>query len=130
MAARQIQVLNPILAYWRGEFSGFEGNKEDNWRWCGSDGELQLENSFVRPRRIQIEMTLSTANPGKLRFSSPFFNAELSLDNQPQPFSQSFELPPGKHSILFFCDSQRAQATQDPRELVLRVNNFKLTELY
>lgn len=126
--ARQERLANPILNYWRGEFSGMEGDKENNWRWCGSDGELQLENDSAHPRRVQIEMSLSTANPGKLRIASQFFTEELAATNQPLPFSKSFELPPGKHSISFHCDAARAQSDVDQRELVFRLNNFKLTE--
>jgi phosphoglycerol transferase len=126
--ARQERLSNLILNYWRGEFSGLEGVPGNNWRWCGSDGELQIENSLARPRRVQIEMSISAANPGTLRIASPFFAETLPVNNQPQPFAKSFELAPGKHSIYFNCDAAPAQSEIDRRELVFRVNNFKLIE--
>ncbi len=126
--ARQEQLSNPILNYWRGEFSGLEGDKENNWRWCGSDGELQLENDSAHPRRVQIEMSVGSANPGKLRITSQFFTEELALTNQRLSFTKSFELPPGKHSIRFNCDAPHAKSDVDRRELVFTVNNFKLVE--
>ncbi|MBI1765102.1 MAG: hypothetical protein HYR56_27130 [Acidobacteria bacterium] len=126
--ARQEKVLYPLLQTWGGEFSGLEGTPADNWRWCGSEGELLLENSSSQPRDVQLEMSLSSPQPGKLVLKSAPFTAELALSNQATAFRKSFALPPGSHKFLFYCDAPPGQSATDPRELVFCVHNFKLTE--
>jgi phosphoglycerol transferase len=125
---RQEKMLKRVLLFWRGKFYGKEGTVENNWRWCGAQGELRIENHLPRPRRMLLEMTLASNNPGKMQISSPFFSEQMALTNRATPFSKTFELPPGTHSINFNCDAQIGQTEVDKRELVFRVNNFKLVE--
>jgi hypothetical protein len=57
---------------------------------------------------------------------SPFFNDQVKVDWKGQPFSKTFTLPPGEHTIAFSGDSQRVLSPNDYRELVFRVINFQL----
>ena len=74
-------------------------------------------------------VTLAGANPGNVRITGPGFTAALQLDGQARPFNQTFTLPPGQHTVQFRCDAPAGHTPTDKRELVFRLNNFKLTEL-
>jgi hypothetical protein len=61
-----------------------------------------------------------------MRIESPFFTEQLKTHTQPVPFSKTFEVPPGKHTVKFSSDAQRVDAPNDPRVLVFRLLNFNI----
>ncbi|HZN12281.1 MAG TPA: hypothetical protein VFC61_11405, partial [Blastocatellia bacterium] len=126
LEARREAALHPLLLSWAGGFSTPEGTPEENWRWCGPAGELQFDNRLSRGRRVTIEGSFATAQEANLSLEGGLVSARLRVGPDARPFSQSFTVPPGIHTIKFACDGPRVDAPTDPRVMVFRVNNFKV----
>jgi len=116
-----------IAADWAPSCYGLEGTPPNQWRWCGADTQVVIHNSSSKPRRVTLGAGLSTdhekAAPLKIR--SPFFNDTLSVSNRQVAYTRTFTAPPGDHTIAFTCMAPRS-ASPDPRNLVLRFDNFRL----
>ncbi len=123
------KVLHPLFVFWLKDFSALEGTPAENWHWCVSTGEMQIENSMSRVRMAILEMTISAVNEGNVRIDSELFSEQLRVNSTPVPLSKQISIPPGKHSIKFICDSAPVTQPPDARTLVFRINNFKLKEL-
>lgn len=127
----QDAALHPPSLAWKGGFSDSEGSSTDNWRWCSSTGELEISNSSDKPKQVEIQMSLETGYPDKsnLVISGNEFSDALSINNELTAFTRSINIPPGKSIVKFSSDAKRVNAPQDPRYLVFKVENFKLTIL-
>src|SRR5262249_8455003 len=80
---RRENALNPLRVSWQADFYGMEGTSEDNWRWCTQNGRIELENSLSRPRKVKLDMSVSTLEEGTLRIESRFFNEQLRINPTP-----------------------------------------------
>jgi len=130
LQARRDAVLHPLLLQWKGGFSDMEGTPEyATWRWCSSKGELSILN--LRERKVLIEMFLATGHKefSSLKIDSPWFSETMNINAAAQFFSKAVSIPPGRHVIRFVSDARRVNAPGDPRVLVFKVGNFRLTEL-
>jgi phosphoglycerol transferase len=116
----------PLAAVWPTGFYELERNANENWRWCGAQGQAKLVNRTAQPTWVDLEMTLAVENGGTLEMTSPFFNERLKLDKAGTKFVKRFNLPPGEHAINFKSDGKRVVAPNETRELVFRVRDFKL----
>jgi phosphoglycerol transferase len=116
----------PLASVWQAGCYDLERNAEENWHWCGAQGQAKLINRTAQPAFVNVEMNLSVDNGGTLEMTSPFFKERLKLDKVGAKFAKSFMLPPGEHVIQFKSDGKRVVATNETRELVFRVRNFKL----
>ena len=126
---RRDVVLHPLLLQWKGGFSSLEGTPRSNWRWCSSKGELSILN--LRERKVLIEMVLATGHQefSNLKIDGPWFSETLNVNAAAKFFSKAVLIPPGRHVIRFVSDARRVNAPRDPRVLVFKVGNFRLTEL-
>ena len=123
-------VLQPILLQWKNGFSDLEGTQENNWRWCSSSGELHIENSSQRQRKLSLEMSVATGyeEPSRFRIESPWFAEEILVNAIGHSWKKEISVPPGKHAIRFVSAAKRVDAPTDPRVLVFRVVNFHFEE--
>ena len=123
-------VLQPILLQWKNGFSDLEGTQENNWRWCSSSGELHIENSSQRQRKLSLEMSVATGyeEPSLFRIESPWFAEEILVNAIGHSWKKEISVPPGKHAIRFVSAAKRVDAPTDPRVLVFRVVNFHFEE--
>ena len=122
--------LHPILLQWKPGFSVLEGTPENNWRWCSSRGELNIENSSQRQREISLQMFVATGydEPSSLRIESPWFAEEIVVNSTGQSWTKMISVPPGKYEIRFASTAKKVDAPADPRILVFRVVNFRFEE--
>jgi phosphoglycerol transferase len=127
--ARREAALNPLLPVWQSGCSDVEGAAENNWRWCGSEGQLYLVNNSHQAKRATIEMSFATGAPANLHISSVFFNEQLSINPGGTSFSKTIAIPPGRHAVKFDCDALQILSPNDLRELIFRVHNFRLREI-
>jgi hypothetical protein len=116
-----------IDAEWAPSCYGLEGTPPNQWRWCGPDSLVVIHNSSSKPRRVTLSTGLSTDNEkaAPLKIRSPFFSDTLAVSNRQAPYTRTFTVPPGDHTIVFTCMAPRSTAP-DPRNLVLRFDNFRL----
>jgi phosphoglycerol transferase len=128
--AKQEMSFHPLLLDWKGGFSGQEESPGKTWRWCSSEGELHLRNMSRRPRTISLEMAFATGYPERNDFTiRGLITEDLKVGAELTTFSKAVAVPPGDSIITFRSAARRIDAPGDPRFLVFRIENFKLTEL-
>ena len=122
--------FHPVLEDWKGGFFQLEGRPGKSWRWCSSEGELHIRNLSHRPRTIKLEMTFAT---GYEQFDDlhigGLISEQLKVNSTPVLYSKTITAPPGESVITFRSSARRVQAPLDPRYLVFRIEDFKMTEL-
>lgn len=128
--AKRDRTLHPLMLDWRGGFSGLENSPEKTWRWSSSEGELHINNLSQQARRVTLEMAFVS---GYAQFDdliiSGLISDQLKTNAVPVPYSKTITVPPGISSIKFRSTGRRIDAPLDPRVLVFRIENFKMTEL-
>lgn len=128
---RQDLALHSLNISWGGGFSDLELSPGKNWRWCSSQGTLNLHNTAQRERKVVLKMSLSTGYEefSNLIIHSPLHNETRKINVSPTPLQLTLTIPPGHTAIEFSSDAKRVKAPGDPRYLVFRVDDFELTEL-
>jgi phosphoglycerol transferase len=128
--AKQELTLHPLMLDWKGGFSDLESSPEKNWRWCSNEGELHFHNTSQNPRRVSLEMSFAS---GYAEFNdliiSGLYSDQLKTNATPVFYSKTITVPPGESVIKFTSNGRRIDAPLDPRVLIFRVENFKLTVL-
>ena len=118
---RQELALHPLFFSWGGGFSGVETEPGRSWRWCSAEGELAIENGSRFDRQVSVRMTAVAAKPpASLQIDGDLTSAKFDMGPQGAMVSMSVRVPPGRHTIRFRSDGQRADAPGDPRVLVWR----------
>jgi hypothetical protein len=122
--------FHPVLLDWKGGFSDLETGPEKTWRWCSSEGELRIKNTSRLPRTVKLEMAFATGYPEFADFViSGAISEQLKVNNAPVPYSKTLTVPPGESIIHFRSAARRIDEPRDPRVLVFRIEDFKMTEL-
>jgi phosphoglycerol transferase len=124
-------VLHPVAFDWGGTFSPRErGPAGETWRWCGSEGTLNVSNPCSWARTIVLRMECSgwQDRPVQLVLDGSLGRKDLILTPAPQRIEWRLCVPPGEHVIRFSCDGPRVESETDPREIVFRVWNFQYHE--
>src|ERR1017187_2768973 len=104
-----------------------EGTPPHQWRWCGPDTRMVIHNSSSKPRRLTLSADLSTEHEkaASLKIRSPFFSDTMAVSRRRLTYVRTFTVPPGDHAIVFTCLAPKS-GPGDPRNLVLRFENFRL----
>jgi phosphoglycerol transferase len=126
------QAKHVVAAGWGAGFSFEEELPGERWRWSDAVGELYLTNHAPFPRKIAIEMSLSTACPGpaSLWIESSIFTTRLDVEQVKRTECMAtLVVPPGKHTVTFRCNAPKLDVPNAGRNLVFRVHNFYLREL-
>ncbi|HXG93041.1 MAG TPA: hypothetical protein VNN73_11845 [Blastocatellia bacterium] len=120
-----------ILDSWTGGFYGIERSNNESWRWCSNRGQLVLVNNSPQQRTVVIDMEIQTGyeQPSELVLSGDLLTASLAVNSRGAHFSSQVNVPPGSHIINFSCNAEKVEAPQDPRYMVFRVINYRLTEV-
>ena len=128
--AKQDTSFHPLLLDWKGGFSGLENSPGKTWRWCSNEGELHLRNMSRRPRIVSLEMGFATGYPELNDFTiRGLINEDLKVGADLVFYSKTIVVPPGDSVITFRSTANRVPAPLDPRFLVFRIEDFKMTEL-
>jgi hypothetical protein len=116
---------------WLGGFSGFVSSPTTTWRWSSNEGELHIHNNANRKRRIRVDMYVATGHEqfSDLTITGASLSDNLKINAHPQFYSKMIDIPPGESVIRFASNAARVNAPLDPRYLVFRIEDFKLTEL-
>ncbi len=128
--AQQDTRFYPVLLDWTGGFSDLETSPGKSWRWCSNEGELHLKNTSARARVISLEMAFATGyrEPADLVISG-LISEQLKVSWDLTSYSKTITVPPGESVITFRSNAKQIDAPEDPRFLVFRIENFKMTEL-
>lgn len=122
-------IIHPVITLWKEKCSGLEGDKEYNWRWCGSEGKLVLHNFGKENRKIKLNTTFSTGyeENSTLNIKSTTWKEKLIIDGHGKNIEKVLIIPTGDTVIYLTSNAERLIAETDPRELVFRVINFTLS---
>ena len=127
---KQETSFHPLLLDWKGGFSGLEESPGKTWRWCSNEGELHLRNTSRRPRMVNLEMAFATGYSEPADFTiRGVVSEDLKVGSNLVFYSKTVIVPPGDSVITFKSAAKRIDAPGDPRFLVFRIENFKMTEL-
>jgi hypothetical protein len=120
-----------ITTEWAPSCYGLEGTPPTQWRWCGPDSLVVIHNSSSKPRRVTLSTGLATdnKNTAQLKIRSPLFSDNLAVSNRRLAYTRTFTAPPGDYTIVFTCLAPRSGVGKDPRNLVLRLGNFRLDSI-
>ena len=113
---------------WAPSCYGVEGTPPHQWRWCGPDSLVTIHNSSSKARRMTLSADLSTGQEkaAPLKIRSPFFEDTVAVSDHRLAYTRTFMAPPGDSTIVFTCLAPRSGIGRDPRNLVLRFENFRL----
>jgi hypothetical protein len=113
---------------WAPSCYGLDGPPPGQWRWCGPDSLIVIHNSSSKPRRLTLSADFSTdhAKAAPLRIRCPFFDSTVAVSSRRLSYARTFTVPPGDHTIVFTCLAPKSGPASDPRDLVLRIDNFRL----
>jgi hypothetical protein len=114
---------------WLAGFFAEETGGGNRWRWCGSDGILEILNPSDHPKQIALDFVARTGQPGPaiLEIKSSAFSEQLAVDAPGTTVAKTLEIPPGRLAIHFHC---MAAPFVDPcRTLVFGIFNFQLQEI-
>ena len=127
---KQELAIHTLIISWGGGFSDLELSPGRTWRWCSSEGTLDLYNTSQRERQVVMNMSLSTGyeEMSNLIIRSPLHSEERKININPSAYTLTLTLPPGHTTIQFISDAKRVKAPGDPRYLVFRVDDFQFKE--
>jgi hypothetical protein len=116
-------------ARWQAGFYLEETAGPDRWRWCGTDGTLQILNPADRTQRVSLRFVAKTCLPGAatLSIKSAGFSEQLAIDAPGSTFVKTLEIPPGPMAIHFHCTA--LPFLEPSRTLVFGIYNFRLEEV-
>jgi phosphoglycerol transferase len=128
---RREAVLHPVTFHWLPKFHALEESDEEGvFRWCGTDGEVQVTNPCPQPRQVVVQLTCKTHVPGTwhVRIDGDLWRQTVDVTTQGQVVTQRLRVPPGTRVLRFTCDSPLVPVPSDPRPLAFRVLNFTCRE--
>lgn len=127
---REKRLPSPLLPVWGEGFSYLEDIPQGNRRWCASEGKFYIYNVSKRQKLVTLEMILATGQEkfSNLTIESPVYSGDFKVNGDGKFFSQTIRVPPGILVMRFKSDARRVTPPMDPRFMVFRVMNFRLTE--
>jgi len=116
-----------ITADWAPSCYAPEGTAPDQWRWCGPDSLVVIHNASSQPKRVTLSAELSTEHekPATLKIHSAAIDDTVPVSSHRLDYVRTFTAPPGDQAIVFTCNAPRS-GVGDPRNLVVRIENFQL----
>jgi len=127
LQAKQELTLHPLMLDWKGGFFDLESSPEKNWRWCSHEGELHIYNTSQRARQVNFEMSFVSGYEEFADLTISSLSDQLKTNANPVAYSKTITVPPGESIIKFTSNGRRVDAPQDPRVLIFRIENFKMT---
>ena len=121
------EVQSALTVSWPRGCYPLERSAEKNWRWCTTLGVLSIGNPTRETKTMELDMRMIAARDGgaKLTASGPLLTGAWPVSPAGAPLHAVVSVPPGVHQIQWNSDGLRADAPNDPREMVFAVENFR-----
>ena len=131
LAIRREKIMHPIIISWEKGFSDLEGNQKDSWRWCSESGDLVINNTSEKVKKVNISMSICTGYDelSDLKVRGLGINLNNKVDSKGYNLTRTVILPPGKSIVNFNCNAKKVNASGDPRVLVFRITDFHIEEI-
>ncbi|MEO7651525.1 MAG: hypothetical protein ABIZ80_13750, partial [Bryobacteraceae bacterium] len=121
------EVRSALTVSWPEGCYPLERSTEKSWRWCNARGVLSISNPARETKTVELDMRVIAARDGgaKLTASGPLLTGAWPVSSTGTPLHAVVSVPPGVHQVRFDSDGLRADAPDDPREMVFAVENFR-----
>jgi hypothetical protein len=112
-----------------GFFSYKEPELQWQQRWCGPHGVAVFVNPTdapvtVRPRPFRI--VPASKDPAVLHVrGGDVWTDDLEIRKDDPPISREFVIPPGRHTIHFWCALPASHVPNEPRRLAFHIDGLK-----
>jgi hypothetical protein len=129
--AKLVELLEPLSA----EIGSGCWPKEEldsrTWHWCGTRGEVVMNNPSKLERKIEIEGTLVTnsPSPSSLSIEGPETHTQVQVNDKGTAWKAEIPLTPGISIFHLWCACKRVISPNDPRELFFRIEDFRYWEV-
>ena len=123
-------LLNPVDVSWGGTCSSLEHSSQGGtWRWCGSRGDLVLEQHGQAARQLVALMNVQLAMPdtGRVELSGAGVRQSWSLGGGSSMAVQvPITAPPGRTVIHLASNGKTLRVPGDARDLVFKITDFRI----
>ena len=120
------EVRSALTVSWPQGCYSLERSAEKSWRWCNAHGLLSIANPTREIKTMELDMRVIAARDGaKLTASGPLLTGAWPVSPAGAPLHVVVRVPPGVHQVQLDSDGLRADAPNDPREMVFAVENFR-----
>jgi phosphoglycerol transferase len=122
-------ILHPLETSWEKGFGKYEGTPECNWHWCSEYGEVIIDNPSNISRTVTMELLFVSGydEMSNITINGTLFSDGVQCNVNGKYYTRELIIPPGKSILEFHSDARRLDAPNDPRVLVFRVVNFRIT---
>jgi hypothetical protein len=123
------EVETPALLVWGPGFYREEEQGTHRWRWCGSQGDLEILNPTRRRLSLALQFLVVTNAPGPavLTLKSSNFSDRFQVTKAGTMVAKTIDVPPGGRIIHFECTAE--PFLEPTRTLVFSVHNYTLQEI-
>lgn len=122
---------SPLTFRWRNSFSFLENDVLRNFRWCGTEGVLEIENHSSVTKTIEVCFGIEAALPEASTWSvsSELWCESISIHGEETVIRRIIAVAPGTHIFKMHCDGNELPVSKGTRSLVFRINNFHYEEI-
>jgi phosphoglycerol transferase len=125
---RRTRAVAPISVAFEGGCYKEERSRGSAWHWCGDTAQVVLQNPATHARRVQMQYTLTTAEPARVTVVVNGVPRSFAGSPQGSPVTDTFVAPAGRSVIAFRTDAKPLVAPADPRRLVVQIANLRVLE--
>jgi hypothetical protein len=118
------------LLAWGAGFYAEEQQGGARWRWCGSQGDLEIRNPTNHPLSLVLQFMAAThvSGPVPLILKSCDLSERFLITGTGAIITKNIEVPPGGRLIHFECPAE--PFLEPARTLVFTVHNYTLREIF
>jgi len=123
---RQEALARPLLRWLDGFFPPEDG-PGGAFRWCNGDCSIEITNPAAHEAHVELSMWITAAQPpATFRALGDAWTETIAIAPGGTLIERRLRVPPGRHPIRVRCDGAPANAPNDPRRLVFRVDEARL----
>jgi phosphoglycerol transferase len=120
---RSRRALETVNWRWMGGFYRPERGPRGEFHWCTDVADVLLESNADGPRTVDLAMTLTAGSPPiELTLEGDLVSGSFLIPKGSTRFSRRLGISPGSHLLRFHVEGLPADAPNDPRRLMMRVD--------
>ena len=124
------ELANPLFAGMETGCWPLENDETNTWNWCGSTGELVLDNPSKETQEMTVAMTIRTDTydpPADVTIHGPGIDTTIKANTSGTLWKETLRLPPGRSVYVLSSNAPPVAAPKDPRRLIMSINNLKIS---
>lgn len=128
-ARQSSEILEVVIVDWLRGFHGLENiGTEHEFRWTHKESLLVFYNPSHNHKKYEVSFSIRSHATGHLHLRSSSMNRKIPCSLAPTPVVLEINLEPKSFQKIEFKNHvPRVEAPRDPRDLYLKILNFKIT---